>query len=108
MQLHALLKAAPRGLLTISAALNRQSRAVQPLSLHLVALPSFGKPVCKLKHSISWSRNKSQFVIKEYSLNKHSCELCVESGVRVGGLAEFELHGGSIWAPFCSENVSGI
>lgn len=98
MQLNALLKAAPRGLFTILSALNRQGTAMRPLSLHLVALPSFGKPVCKLKHSISWCRNKSQFVIKEYSLNKHSCELYVDSGFRMGGLAgdstgaEFGLH----------------
>lgn len=66
MQLNSLLEPLPRALFTILPALSMPSTVVWPLSLHLVALLSFGKPVCKLTRSISSSENQSQFVIKEY------------------------------------------
>lgn len=59
MQLNALRKPPPRVLFTILPALNRPSTATRPLSLHLEALLSLGKPTCKLKRSISSSENQS-------------------------------------------------
>lgn len=72
MQLNALLKPSPRVLFTILPALKRLSTMMRTLFFASGGFTKLWEPICKLKHSISSSKNKFQFVIKEYSLNKHS------------------------------------